>query len=161
MAEDGGKAEFKVKNAKWRTERPGGVTAHSTGQGKRKESLSKSALEHVIAHRLPAVNEILFLRASSPLARVTIVGMEMRRAGRQGILQLQMTLQPLMQIPSLRNVDGNPVAVLGLFGINVKAGQGFESSANGIDCVLILPAGLSGPVARGGRCAIRMRVTTE
>jgi len=118
-------------------------------------------LEHVIAHRLPAVDEVLFLSAASRLPSGTIMGMQMRSAVGNGILQLYVPLKSLMQIPSLRNVDGNPTAVLGLFGVDVKAWQRSKGSADGIDFVLILLAGMPGPIAGGGQCVIRTRVTTE
>ena len=56
----------------------------------------QSALENVIAHGLPAMDEILFLRAARPLARGAIMGMEMRGPIHDGILQVHVTLQPLM-----------------------------------------------------------------
>jgi hypothetical protein len=89
------------------------------------------------------------------------MGMEMRRAGRHGILQFHVTLEPLMQIPGLRNVEGSPTAILGLFGIDVNPRQRSESSIKGMDLELILLTGLPGPKAAGGRCSIRIRVTTE
>jgi hypothetical protein len=47
--------------------------------------------------------------------------MDMRSAIRNGVIQRHATLKSLVQIPSLSNVDGNPTAVLGLFGINIIA----------------------------------------
>jgi hypothetical protein len=107
------------------------------------------------------MNEILFLGATSALTGVTIMGMEMRRAMLDGIVQGYVTLQPLMQIPRLRNVDGRPITVRQRFGINVNTGQRAESCVQWIDREWILLAGLSGPIVGGGRGAIRMRVATE
>jgi hypothetical protein len=123
-------------------------------QAQRHRTRNGSVLENLIAQGLPAMDEVLFLGATSPLPSIAIMGMEMRRAGRDRILRLHVTLQPLMQIPSLRNVDGNPTAVLGLPGIDVNAGQRFKSSLQGIDLVLVFLAGLPGPIPRGGRCVI-------
>ena len=39
------------------------------------------------------------------------MSMEMRRAAGYGVLQMHVPLKPLMQIPGLRNVDGNPITV--------------------------------------------------
>ena len=75
------------------------------------------------------------------------MGMEMCRPVGNGILQSHMTLKPLMQIPSLSDVDGSPTAVLVLPGININTGQRSKGRAEGIDLVLILRAGLPGPIA--------------
>lgn len=122
---------------------------------------TRSGLEPFMTHRLPALNETPFLGAASRLPRGVIMGMEMRRALRHGFLQPHVTLQALMQVARLRNVNGNPTAVLGLSGINVKAWQGSKARVNGIDLVLIRVAGLPKPSAGGGRCALRMRVTAK
>jgi hypothetical protein len=49
--------------------------------------------------------------------------MDMRGAIRPGVIQQHVTLKALVQIPGLRDVDGNPTAVLGLFGANKIARQ--------------------------------------
>jgi hypothetical protein len=121
----------------------------------------RSACERIIAHGPPALNEIVFLSAASRLPSGTIVGMEMRSAVGNCVLQLHMPLKPLMQIPSLRNVDRRPIAVRQLFGINVNAGQRSKSSVEGINLVGILLAGLPGPIVGRGRRAPWVRVTTE
>jgi hypothetical protein len=51
------------------------------------------------------MDEILFLRATRPLARSAIMGMEMRRPIHDGILRGHVSLQPLMEVPRLRNVN--------------------------------------------------------
>ena len=53
--------------------------------------------------------------------------------------------RPLVQIAGLSNVDRNPTAILGLFGINVIAGQRLERRINRVNLVLIAFAGLAGP----------------
>ena len=111
----------------------------------------QSALEHFIAHGLPAVDEILFLRAARSLSRVAVMGMEMGGTVRNRILRSHVTFQPLMQIPGLRNIHGNPRAVRQLFGIDVKARQRSEGRVQGKYVVVILLAGLSAPSPRGGR----------
>ena len=86
------------------------------------ENVAQSALEHVIAHGLPAVDEILFLRAARPWARSAIMGMKMRRPIHNGVLQGHMSLQPLMQVPCLCNVDGRPITIRQFASINVNPG---------------------------------------
>jgi len=107
------------------------------------------------------VNEILFLRAASALPRTTIMGMQMRRAIRHGILQGHVTLKPLVEIPRLGNVDGRPIPVRQLFGINVNAGQRSKGCGKRMNLELIRLAGLPGPIVGGGRCTIRRCVATE
>jgi hypothetical protein len=103
----------------------------------------------------------MFLRASGSLTRGGIMDMDMRGAIRNGVGQRHVTLKPLVQVASLRNVEGTPTTVLGLLGINVIAGQRPESSVNGMNLVLILVAGLAGPTEELGRRALRIQVTTK
>ena len=137
------------------------MPAHPVAQRQSRQAGAKSVLEQVVAHRAPAVNEILFLRTARTLSRVAIVGMKMRRAIRNGILEVNVSLKPLMQVPRLRNVDGRPVAVGQLFGIDVNTGQRAESRVQRIDREGILCAGLTGPIEGGRQCVARMRVATE
>jgi hypothetical protein len=106
---------------------------------------ARSAFDFVIAHRFPALNQIVFLRASGSLPRGTIVDMDMRSAVRNGVIHRHVTLKPLVQIASLGDVYGNPITALNLFGINEIAWQRPESSINGMNLVLILVAGLPTP----------------
>ena len=85
--------------------------------------------------------------------------MDMRGAIRNGVSLRHVTLKSLVQSSSLSDVDRNPTAVLGLFGINVIAWQRPESSVKGTNLVLILGAGLPGPTDKWGRRALR--ATTE
>jgi hypothetical protein len=80
--------------------------------------------------------------------------MDMRGAIRPGVIQQHVTLKALVQIPGLRDVDGNPTAVLGLFGVNKITRQRLESSVNGINLVLIFVAGLPEPTDEWGRRAL-------
>ena len=77
--------------------------------------------DHIIAHRLPAEDEIAFLRASGRLACGAIMDMDMGSAARHGVILRHMPFKALVQIPRLSNVDGNPTAIRGLLGINVIA----------------------------------------
>ncbi len=95
--------------------------------GRRDWASLRSGFDRVIADRLPAGNEVPFLRAASSLPSGTIMGMEMGGAVRHGVNQRHVPLQPLVQIPGGRNVDGNPTPVLFLPGINVIARQRFET----------------------------------
>ena len=122
---------------------------------------TRSAFNRVIAHRLPAENEIPFLSASGCLTRGAIMDMDMRSAVRHGIIQRHVALKSLVQISSLSNIDGNPITVLGLLGINEIAWQRLECSVDGINLVLILVAGLPGPTDEWGRCVLCLGATTE
>ena len=82
---------------------------------------AKLAFDHVIAHRLPTENEIAFLCASGSLTSGAIMDMDMRSAIRNGVILRHMTFKALVHIPCLSNVDRNPTAVCGLFGINIIA----------------------------------------
>jgi len=107
------------------------------------------------------VDEILFLRAARPWARSAIMGMKMRRPIHNGILQGHMSLQPLMQVPCLCNVDGRPITIRQFASINVNPGQGTEGSVQRINREGILLAALPGPIVGRGRGGIRVRVATE
>lgn len=107
------------------------------------------------------MDEILFLRAARPRARGAIMGMEMRRAIHDGILQSHVALQPLMQVTRLRNVNGRPIAIRQRPGINVNPRQRTKGGVQWIDREGILLAGLSGPIVGQGRGAIRFRRATE
>jgi hypothetical protein len=137
------------------------AAASSGGQNQSHQARSKSALEHVITLGLPSVDEILFLRAACPLPRVTVMGMEMRRSVFDGVLQRHVPLKPLMQIPCLGNVDGRPIALRQLFGIDVHTGQWSKRCIQRIDLECILLPGLPRPVVSGGDSLIRMGVATE
>ncbi len=107
---------------------------------------ARSAFDFVIAHRLPALNQIVFLRASGSLTGDTIMDMDMRSAMRNGVIHRHVTLKPLVQIASLGDVNGNPITALNLFGINEIAWQRPESGVNGMNLVLILAVGLPTPM---------------
>jgi hypothetical protein len=87
--------------------------------------------------------------------------MDMRSAIRNGVIQRHVTLKSLVQISSLSNIDGNPTTVLGLFGINVIAGQRSEGCIKGMNLVLILLAGLPRPTDQWRRPTLCVWVTTE
>ena len=106
---------------------------------------TRSAFDFVIAHRLPALNQIVFLRASGSLTSGTIMDMDMRGAMRNGVIHRHVPLKPLVQIASLGDVNGNPITALNLFGINKIAWQRLETSLNGMNLILILVAGLATP----------------
>ena len=120
-----------------------------------------SVLKHFIAHRLPAVDQVLFLRAAGRLPSVTVMGMEMRRAVGHRLRQGGVPLQPLVQIPGCGNVDRNPIPVLQLLGVNVNAGHWPKTRVQGIDLELILLAGLAGPIVAGREGMILVRVATK
>lgn len=74
----------------------------------------------------------------------------MCRTTGNGVVHSHVALEPLMQIACLSNVNRNPTAILGLPGIDIISRQGSELNVQGMDMVLILSAGLAGPIAGGG-----------
>ncbi len=64
----------------------------------------------------------MFLSASRCLTRGAVMSMEMSRAISDGVVHSHVSLQPLVQIASLSNVDRNPTPILSLSGVQVKAG---------------------------------------
>ena len=135
--------------------------AHRVVKRRSRQAGARSVFEYVVAHGAPAANEILFLRTARTLSRVTVVGMEMRRAIRYGILERNVSLKPLMQVPRLRNVDGRPIAFGQLFGIDVNTGQRAEGGVQRMDPEGVLRPGLTWPIVSGGQWVARMRVATE
>ena len=90
------------------------------------------------------------------------MGVEMRSAVGNGVLRLDVTFQPLVQIAGGSNIDRDPTTVLGLPGIDVIPWRRLKSSVKGITLVLILGAGLPGPIDQEGSAALRlMMVMTE
>lgn len=120
-----------------------------------------SGLDAVVAHRLPAVDQIPFLSASARLAGGSVVGMDMGGAVGCGVLLAHMPLKPLVQIASLSNVDRSPGPVFGLHGIDKIAGQRLERSVQGINLVGILLPGLAGPIDQNRSGTLRLPVVTE
>ena len=103
----------------------------------------------------------MLLGASRRLPDAAIVGMEMRGAVGDGVLHSHVPLQPLMQIARLRDVDRTPAPILSLPSIDVKAGQWPESRIQRIHLVLILLAGLTGPLDERRSRTLRLPVTTK
>ena len=89
------------------------------------------------------------------------MGMDMRCAILNGVINAHVSLKTLMQIAGLRNEDRNPTPILGLFGVNEITGRRLERSVYGINRVLILFSRLAGPVDQVRRRALRGPVTTE
>lgn len=75
--------------------------------------------------------------------------MEVRRAVLNGIVTPDLAFEPLVQVASLRDVDWNPLAILGLPGINVVTRQRPEGGFHREDLVRVLTARLAGPVDPG------------
>ena len=89
------------------------------------------------------------------------MGVEMRCAVRDGVVNSDMPLEPLVQVTSLSDIDRNPTAILGLSGINLIARQCLEGSIHRVYFVWILFAGLTGPVNGCRSGALRLVMTTE
>ena len=85
--------------------------------------------------------------------------MDMSCALLNGAVLMLPTLKPLVQVSGLSDVERDPLAALDFFGQNVIGRFRPESSAQGINLILIFPAGLAGPIER--RHAFRFVVTTE
>ena len=103
----------------------------------------------------------MFLGAARSLTGGAIMGMEMSRAIRNGVVHSHVPLEPLVQIASLSNIDRNPSAILGLSSIDVQAGQRLECRVQAINRVLVTLAGLPRPGHRIGGRAFLVAVMTE
>ncbi len=121
----------------------------NAGPARSVNALSGPGLDGFVADRTPAKDQIPFLRATPGLTFRVIMGEEVRGAVGNGVIHPHMALKPLVQVPSLRNVDRNPHPVLGLPGINVITWQRTESSVERINLVLVTLPGLARP--RNGR----------
>src|SRR5437899_494506 len=84
---------------------------------------SRSALHSIIAHRLPALNQVSFLVAPCRLTRGAIMGVNVSGAVSDGVIDVHMTLQPLVHASSLRDVYWNPASILALLRIDEVARQ--------------------------------------
>ncbi len=122
--------------------------------------LTKLVFNRVIAHWLPAVDEITLLRATRRLTCGAIMGVDMRRPVQNCGSNCNMTLQPLVQIAGLGNIDGNPIAIPGQFGINKVARLWLKNHIEGINLIEILLAGLPRPIELQ-RGAPRLRVRAK
>jgi len=89
------------------------------------------------------------------------MGMEVSCAVLDGVTHAHMSLEPLVQIASLSDIDRNPSSILGLFGVDVIARQRLERSVQGKNFVWILLAGLARPPDQTRGCLLRVPVTTE
>ena len=78
---------------------------------------------------------------------------DVRSTSGHGILSAHVAFQPLTHVSTLSDVDRNPGPILALGCINEIAGHWLERSANGIDLILILLAGLAGPIHQRRRGA--------
>jgi len=98
-------------------------------------AMSRSSVDRLIAYRLPVQDQIPFFTATRGLTRRTIMGMNAGCAVLNGVIQPHAPFEPLVQIARLSNVDRNPTPILGLFGIDVIAGQWPERSLKRKDLV--------------------------
>ena len=103
----------------------------------------------------------MLLTAARSLARIAIMSMDMRGADGDGVLELHMSFEPLAQSASLGNVERHPAPVLILLGIDVIGWQSLESSIKRVNLILILFAGLAGPIDERGRRGLGMMATTQ
>lgn len=83
----------------------------------------ESAFQRIVASWLPSLNQVALFSATRRLAGFGQVGMQMRSAIGNGIIQSYMTLQPLMQVAGLCDVNRIPITVGQLPGINIDARQ--------------------------------------
>jgi hypothetical protein len=102
----------------------------------------------------------MFLRAAGRRTSRAIMDMHVRRAIGNGVSYRHVTLKPLVQIPGLSHIYGNPTAVLGLPGIDVVPGHRPEGSLDGMYLVWILLAGLPRPTGEPG-ILLSLSVTTK
>lgn len=98
----------------------------------------------------------MLLRASGRLAAGREIDVDMRGTMRDGVIRRHVTFKPLVHIPGLSNVDGNPTAVLGLPGINEIPWQRPESGVNRMNLVSIRLARVPRPIKKGRGRALRL-----
>jgi hypothetical protein len=73
------------------------------------------------------------------------MGVKVRGATSDGVLEFHVALESLMQVARLSDVDRSPTPVGALTGIDEITGQGTERSLEWEDLVLIFLSGLAGP----------------
>ena len=79
------------------------------------------------------------------------MNMDVSCAALDGVIQPDVSLEPLMQISGLCDVVRNPTPILSLAGVDVIARQGLERGLHNMDLVLIFRARLPAPIDQGGR----------
>ena len=89
------------------------------------------------------------------------MSMKVRCAILNGVIGSDMSFKPLVQVASLRNVDGNPLTVVGLPGINVISRQCLKGSFQRINLVGVLLSGLPGPVDESRRGFLGLPVAAK
>lgn len=99
--------------------------------------------------------------ASGTLTNSVIMGMDVGRAILNGIQRRHVPFQPLVQIPGLCDVDGNPTSICGLSGINEVAGPHLELRVNRVNRVGIFLSRLAGPLDQVRRRSLPRPVMTE
>jgi hypothetical protein len=120
-----------------------------------------SVLWHlVVADGAPLEHQIPFLTAAGGLALVAIMSVDVSRALRHRILRPNVPFQPLVHVPSLSDVDRNPLSILALASVDEVSGQRLKSSINRKDFILVLLSRLAGPVDAGGG-GFRLVTVTE
>jgi hypothetical protein len=72
--------------------------------------------------------------------------MEVGGAILNGVIGSDMPFKSLVQVASLCNVDGNPLAIFGLPGVNIVSRQGLKGSFQGVNLVCVILSRLPGPV---------------
>jgi hypothetical protein len=122
----------------------------SPSRGERPRPGELSVRKDIVAHGPPAVDQVLFFHAPGRRTSRAVMHMQMRGAICDRLPKRHMSLQPLMQIPTLRNVDWTPVAIGQLFRVNVNSRRRFEHRFQRVNFVGISRPGLSGPGIRGG-----------
>ena len=87
--------------------------------------------------------------------------MDMGRALGDGVVGMHMTLETLVQIPSLGDVDRHPTSVLGLASVNIVGRQRWERSIDRVAFVGVFCAGLPRPVDKRRGGDIRLLLAME
>ena len=94
----------------------------------------------IVAHRMPAFEEVVLFRAACPLTSGRKMHMDMSSALRSGVGYTYVSFQPLSKGTGLSDIDWHPGSVLGLSGINIVGRYRLEGSVEGMDFIGVLGA---------------------
>ena len=91
----------------------------------------------------------MLFRASGGLTFLGNMNEDVGCATLHGVSLLLGILKPLVEIPGLSDIEGNPAAVFRLFGVNIIARHQLERSLERINLIWIFLARLAGPIDMG------------
>jgi hypothetical protein len=103
----------------------------------------------IVAHRMPALDQVVLFRAACALTQARKMNMDMSSALRTGVGRADVPLQSLRESPGLGDIDWHPGSILRLSGVNIVGRHRLELGVERVDLVGVLGARLPKPV--GGR----------